>query len=133
MDIDRREFLYLTGTAALATATAQPIFAEGADPMYGLIGKILAAEGQRDALMNILLEGTTGMPGCHSYVVAKDSTDPNALWVTEVWDSQENHRASLTLPSVQEAIAKGKPLMAGFGERFETEPVGGHGLGVGSV
>ncbi|MCB0228760.1 MAG: antibiotic biosynthesis monooxygenase, partial [Anaerolineae bacterium] len=33
-----------------------------------------------------------------------------------------------SLPSVQAAIARGRPLIAGFGERFETEPLGGHGL-----
>ena len=26
------------------------------------------------------------------------------------------------------AIARGRPLIAGFGERFETHPIGGHGL-----
>jgi len=99
--------------------------------MYGLIGKIKATPGQRDALGAILLEGTAAMPGCRSYVVARDPTDADALWVTEVWDDQAAHRASLALPSVQAAIAKGRPLIAGFGERFETEPLGGHGLAMG--
>ena len=98
--------------------------------MYGLIGKMLAAEGQRDALVSILLEGTSSMPGCLSYVIARDPADPNAIWVTEVWDSAESHKASLKLPAVQQAIARAKPLMAGFGERFETAPVGGYGLAV---
>ena len=71
------------------------------------------------------------MPGCLSYVVAKDPSDADAIWVTEVWESQVSHRASLALPSVQQAIALGKPLIAGFGERFETQPVGGHGLAAG--
>lgn len=96
--------------------------------MYGLIGKLKAVSGRRDELISILLAGVSGMPGCLSYVVATDLSDPDALWVTEVWDSQESHRASLSLPSVQDAIARGKPLIAGFGERYETEPVGGHGL-----
>ena len=96
--------------------------------MYGLIGKMVAAPGQRDALMAILLEGVSGMPGCLSYIVAKGATDSNALWITEVWDSRASHAASLDLPSVKAAIAKGRPLIAGFDERFETEPVGGHGL-----
>lgn len=96
--------------------------------MYGLIGKMVAHPGQRDALISILLDGVAGMPGCLSYVVAKDPGDPNAIWITEVWDSQESHQASLSLPSVQQAIGRGKPLIAGFGERFVTEPVGGHGL-----
>ena len=96
--------------------------------MYGLIGKIKAQPGQRDALAAILLEGTDAMPGCLSYVIAIDPKDPDGLWVTEVWDSQASHKASLALPSVKQAIAKGRPLIAGFGERFETNPLGGHGL-----
>lgn len=96
--------------------------------MYGLIGKMLAAPGKRDELASILLEGTGGMPGCLSYIIAADATDPDALWITEVWDSADSHRDSLKLPSVQAAIAKGRPLIAGFGERFETRPVGGVGL-----
>ncbi len=96
--------------------------------MYGLIGKMIAAPGKRDELISILLEGTTDMPGCLSYVVSQDNTDENALWVTEVWDSQASHEASLSLPEVQRAISKGKPMITAFGERIETTPVGGHGL-----
>lgn len=97
--------------------------------MYGLIGKMLAQPGQREALIAILSEGTAAMPGCLSYIVARDTADPDALWITEVWDSQASHAASLSLPSVQRAIQRGRPLIAGFGERFETEPVLGYGLG----
>jgi len=96
--------------------------------MYGLIGKINAHPEKRDELISILIEGAGRMPGCLSYVVAKDSADANAIWVTEVWTDQESHQNSLSLPTVQVAIARGKPLIAGFGERFETIPVGGHGL-----
>ncbi|WP_119067000.1 putative quinol monooxygenase [Rubrobacter indicoceani] len=99
---------------------------------YGLIGRMLAAPGKRDELIDVLLGGVSGMPGCLSYVVARDSEDPDALWVSEVWESKEAHETSLSLPPVQEAISKGRPMIAGFGERFETEPVGGHGLTTGS-
>jgi quinol monooxygenase YgiN len=68
------------------------------------------------------------MPGCLSYVVARDVEDPDGLWVTEVWESQAAHEASLSLPSVQAAIQEGRPLIAGFSSRVVTEPVGGHGL-----
>lgn len=96
--------------------------------MYGLIGKITAVSEKRDELAAILLEGTKGMPGCLSYVVAKDPSDPDGIWVTEVWKDQESHQASLSLPSVQAAIAKGRSLIAGFSNRVETVPLGGHGL-----
>lgn len=96
--------------------------------MHGLIGKMIAAPGQRDALAAILLGGTGSMPGCLSYVVATDPSEPDALWITEVWDSAASHLASLKLPAVQAAIAKGRPLIAGFSNRVETVPIGGYGL-----
>ncbi len=97
--------------------------------MYGLIGKVTTTPGCRDELINILLEAVAAMPGCLSYVVAKDLQEENVVWITEVWDSQASHSASLSLPAVQKAIARGRPLIADFGERIVTEPVGGHGLG----
>jgi quinol monooxygenase YgiN len=96
--------------------------------MYGLIGKIVTAPGGRDELIAILLEGTMAMPGCRSYVVAREPSDENAIWVTEVWDDEASHRASLTLPAVQAAIGRAKPLIRGFENRVVTEPMGGFGI-----
>jgi quinol monooxygenase YgiN len=93
--------------------------------MYGLIGKMRAVPGRRDDLIAILLEGSAEMPGCLSYIVAQDPADADALWITEVWESQELHRASLLLPIVQAAIASGRPLIAAFDLHVETVPVGG--------
>jgi quinol monooxygenase YgiN len=97
--------------------------------MYGLISKINTVPGHRDALVAILLEGTQAMPGCISYVIASDPADDNAVWITEVWDSQASHHASLSLPAVQAAIARGRAVIAGFDSRVETVPIGGHGVG----
>lgn len=91
--------------------------------MYGLIGRMIAVSDKRDKLAEILLEGAVEMPGCLSYVVAKDNSDDDSLWITEVWESQTRHRESLTRDSVKKAISKGRPLISGFGERFETQPL----------
>lgn len=96
--------------------------------MYGLMGRMKASPGKRAELAAILLQGTGDMPGCLSYVVAEDLTDPDSLWITEVWDSADSHRASLSLPAAQAAIARGRPLIAGFDSQTETRPLGGHGL-----
>jgi quinol monooxygenase YgiN len=96
--------------------------------MYGLIGKMTATPGQRDALQSILLENGGGMPGCLSYIIAQDPTDPDSLWITEVWEEQSAHAASLSLPSVQSAIARARPIIAGFSNRTVTRPIGGIGL-----
>lgn len=96
--------------------------------MFGLIGKITAKNGQRDELIEILLEGIANMPGCLSYIVSKVSEDENVIWVTEVWESKEAHKESLKLPSVQKAMNQGRPLIIEFSEQIELETVGGHGL-----
>jgi len=96
--------------------------------MYGLIAKLTAIPGKRDELIAILEKGTSNMPGCFSYILAKDAVDENTLWVTEIWNSAESHNASLTLPVVKDAIAQGKPLIAGFEKVAVTNPVAGVGL-----
>jgi len=126
--ISRRSLLKAPCAAVLAGTVQQAGAPKGSQTMFGLIGKMKAVAGQREALIGILLEGTRSMPGCLSYIVARDTSDPDGIWITEVWDSRESHAASLKLPAVQEAISRGRPLIAGFGERFETEPVGGVGL-----
>ena len=99
--------------------------------MFGLITKIHATPGARDQLASILITGSASMPGCLSYVVAADATDRDALWITEVWGSVDLHKASLQLPQVREAMAAGRGLIAGFGERFQTTPLGGSGIEAG--
>src|SRR5690606_4866432 len=63
MALDRRQFL-ITAAAGVATL-AVPAGASqiGETTMYGLIGKIRALPGQRDALVSILLGGVSEMPG----------------------------------------------------------------------
>ena len=96
--------------------------------MYGLIGKMRAKPSQRDALLAILLNGIDSMPGCLSYVVAKDPADADAIWITEVWDKETSHKGSLALPRVRAAIAEAMPLIQDFDSSTPTEPVGGVGL-----
>ena len=100
--------------------------------MYGLIGKMTTQPGARGALAGILVEGVAGMPGCLSYVVANDPTDAEVIWITEVWEAKEAHVASLSLPSVRDAITKGRPLIAAMARIAETSPIGGSGFGSGS-
>ena len=121
----------MTGVAGLAILGFAPVARAEMNgrAMYGLIGRMTATAGQRDALTAILLEGLGRMPGCLSYVVAHDPADADAIWVTEVWTDEAAHRASLQVPEVREAIRKGMPLIATFEDARVTTPVGGVGLG----
>lgn len=96
--------------------------------MYGLVVKLTVVPGKRDEMIAILKESAAAMPGCFSYVVAKDSVDENAIWVTEVWDSLASHDASLSLPAVKNAVPRGKALVSKFEKVAVTTPVWGVGL-----
>lgn len=119
-------FFNLRSRSSAGAQDRAPTEARG--DMYGMIGKITAVSGKRDEFIAILLDGIGNMPGCLSYVVAKDASDADAIWISEVWDSKASHDASLSLPSVKDAIAKGRPLIAGFSNNVVTAPVGGVGL-----
>ncbi len=126
--INRREHLaaMLAMAAALLPATklrALEAKMEEAEPRYGLLGQMMAQPGQRAALVAILSEGTGEMPGNIAYLIGEDSANPDAIWIVELWVSKEAHAASLTLPVVQGAIKRGRPLIAGFGTRAEFKPV----------
>src|SRR5829696_1245956 len=86
--------------------------------MFMLHGRLAAKPGQRDDLLAILAEGEQDerMPGCRLYLVAVDKTDADGVWVTEVWESQSAHTASLQLDRVKRQIARATPMLdlAGF-------------------
>jgi quinol monooxygenase YgiN len=90
---------------------------------FGMIGKMKAQPGKRAELIAILSSGTGAMPGCRAYLIAEDAKDPDAIWITEIWDDAASHKASLQLPEVRAAISKGRPLIAGFEISAETRPV----------
>jgi quinol monooxygenase YgiN len=84
--------------------------------------------GARGQVAHLIIGALDSIAGCLSYIVAGDPIDPDSLWITEVWDSEASHRASLDSPAVQDAIAQAKPMIVRFEERIATAPIGGLGL-----
>jgi quinol monooxygenase YgiN len=114
----------------VVAATVMPILAgsQEASDMWGSIAKITLLPGKRDEMIGILKESTAAMPGCRSYVVAKDAVDENTIWVTEVWESMASHDASLSLPAVRNAMSRGKAIISNFEKIAITSPVWEAGL-----
>jgi quinol monooxygenase YgiN len=81
--------------------------------MFMLHGRLAAQAGKRDELLAVFSEEDQAepLPGCRLYLVAVDDTDPEGVWVTEVWESEEAHAASLELDRVKEQIARAMPLL----------------------
>ena len=87
------------------------------------VGTLGAVPGRRDELVAVLTEHNDGLvdAGCLLYEVGVDDEQPDTVFVVELWESAEAHRASLALPQVQAAIAKARPLLSGDfgGYRFD--------------
>ena len=96
---------------------------------YGYIGSMGTKPGHRDEVIAILLSGVDGLSavGCDAYIVGVSESDPDIIWVTEVWKSKEHHDASLKLPEVGAAVAKAMPMLTGEFSRQELTVVGGLG------
>tara|TARA_R110001592_G_scaffold237306_4_gene496188 strand:+ start:32369 stop:32674 length:306 start_codon:yes stop_codon:yes gene_type:complete len=96
---------------------------------YGLHGKLTAQEGQVDALANILLEASvlvSKAKGCRVYAISKEDND---VWITEVWDSKDDHDKSLENAEVRALIGTAIPLLDGKPEKGQVLNIlGGFGL-----
>ena len=99
---------------------------------YGLHGKLTASQGNRDKLAAILLEASklvSTANGCQLYLVSTTPDDENAVWVTEAWDSKEDHDNSLNVAGVRELIAQAMPILAGMPQKGqELQILGGAGI-----
>jgi quinol monooxygenase YgiN len=93
-----------------------------------MYAKFIARPGERAALVSELLVAARlvdGAPGVLVWLVNESMSDPDAVWITEVWASKADHDASLSLPGVHEQIARTMPLLAAPPEQVTLAPVGG--------
>ena len=100
-------------------------------PRFGLFGKFTAVPGQRDALAERLLAAAAMVadaPGCELYLVHISPDDEDAVWVSEVWASEADHKASLRVQGAAEFIKATMPLIAEISDQVRTVPLGGKGL-----
>jgi quinol monooxygenase YgiN len=98
---------------------------------FGLYGKFTVKEGERDTLVDILLEAAESMEKldeCEIYLVNISNDEPNSVLVYEVWSNENAHQASLSLEATQTLINRAKPIITGM-ERISTlNPRGGKGI-----
>src|SRR4051812_11247170 len=87
--------------------------------LFGYSATFVTLPGRRDEFASILTDGfgSLAATGCRLYLIAAGSDDVT-LTVTELWDSREQHGASLQNPATREAIGRALLLLA-------TPPSGG--------
>jgi quinol monooxygenase YgiN/mannose-6-phosphate isomerase-like protein (cupin superfamily) len=92
--------------------------------------KLTAKPGQGDALADLLLQAAAALaevPGCELYVINRAPSEPDVVWVTELWHSQEQLDASLQTEGARAQIPLALELLSGPPERIDVQPVGGVG------
>jgi quinol monooxygenase YgiN len=105
---------HFPATGALASGFVAPVL--HTVPMtFANVGSLETKPGQRDAVVSILIRPMAGLKeaGCLLYEVGVSDAAPDTVFVSELWESPEAHRASLELDSVQAAIAVAIPLLSG--------------------
>jgi quinol monooxygenase YgiN/quercetin dioxygenase-like cupin family protein len=95
--------------------------------------KFTARPGRADEVAQLLLAAAESLretAGCELYVINRSASEPDAVWVTEQWLSQEALDGSLEQLETDEGkarIAEVMALLAGPPELTEVEPLGGVG------
>lgn len=97
--------------------------------LYGLPGTLIAKSGKAEELSKIQLDASAFMKsaeGSNLYTVSIDKSNPNEVWLTEIWESKEDHANSLNVVGVKELIRKAIPLLVGSPQKGpELEILGG--------
>jgi quinol monooxygenase YgiN len=93
---------------------------------YANVGTLGTLPGHRDALVAHLTRRSDALAGagCLLYEVGVDESQPDTVFVMELWDSADAHRASLQLPEVQASIATARPWLSGEFGGFRFDVVG---------
>ncbi|WP_334071425.1 putative quinol monooxygenase [Paenibacillus sp. A14] len=97
---------------------------------FGMTAKLVAHTGQRDTLLDIMLEAAQAMEaadGCELYAINVDEADPDSIWIMEIWRDADAHAASLKLESTRAVISKGRPFIANMAGT-QLKVVGGFGV-----
>jgi quinol monooxygenase YgiN/mannose-6-phosphate isomerase-like protein (cupin superfamily) len=95
--------------------------------------KFTAQPGRGDELAELLLRAADSLrdtPGCELYVINRSKADPDQVWVTELWLSQEaldDSLQQLQTEAGRAQIAQVTALLATAPELIELEPLGGVG------
>lgn len=99
---------------------------------YLLHGKLTAKSGHKEELADILIQASqlvSTAKGCKLYAISNDKDDANSVYVTEIWDSKDDHDNSLTIEGVRELIMKAMPILEGPPTKGqELEILGGAGI-----
>ncbi len=81
--------------------------------MIAIIARVEIAAKDADQYVKLaqaLVEPTRQEKGCEVYGMARDICDPNVVWITEQWDTQEDLDNHLRMPHIKDFLEKAGSL-----------------------
>lgn len=97
---------------------------------YALYTRFNALPDQGDALLNILMKTNhivSSAKGCRLFVINHETDNKDIFWVTELWDSREDHAISQALDGCKELTVEVSHILASEPKQILLVPVGGKG------
>jgi quinol monooxygenase YgiN len=73
---------------------------------------LIPESAMRSSVLSDAARALNGKPECELYIVNVVDDEPDAVWVTELWASQEAHAQSLHDEEVNTVVQRGIPLIA---------------------
>lgn len=93
---------------------------------FGAVSVFTAKEGKGDELASLMLQASKilrNMKGYHKNMVSRCAENENIIYVTELWDSKEDHEKAIESEEIIKIIFLAIPLFAkkpgGDGFHFE--------------
>ncbi|MEO3857729.1 antibiotic biosynthesis monooxygenase [Acrocarpospora sp. B8E8] len=93
---------------------------------HGFHATMTAQPGKADEVVELLLNAPS-LPNedCVVFLVGRSAGNPDIVYVTEGWTSQEAHSRFFATEQAQALVAKLQPLLAGDSQYADEVPVGG--------
>jgi quinol monooxygenase YgiN len=93
---------------------------------HGFHATMTAQPGKGDELVEFLLNAPS-LPNvdCVVFLVGRSASNPDIVFVTEGWVSQEAHSRFFATEQAQALVASLQPLLAGESQYIDEIPVGG--------
>lgn len=93
---------------------------------YGFHATMTAQPGKGEDLVELLLNAPSlSNEDCVVFLVGRSASDPDTVYVTEGWTSQEAHGRFFATEAAQALVARLQPLLTGGSAYLDEVPVGG--------
>lgn len=93
----------------------QPLETITMSTKFGMQAVITAQQDKGNSLAELLLEASRILStddSCEMYSVQQSITEPEKIYISEIWKNEQAHKVSLANPAVREVITRAMPLIA---------------------